>query len=73
MFSLLALIPVFFFGIEAGVSELNPELTEELARLRRANEQLIAKVCIPTAVFTPLTVFVVVVVAADDDDAKSKY
>lgn len=27
-----------------GVSELNPELTEELARLRRTNEQLLAKV-----------------------------
>ncbi|CAN0101905.1 unnamed protein product [Scytosiphon promiscuus] len=31
-------------GIGEGVSELNPALTEELARLRRANEQLTAKV-----------------------------
>lgn len=27
-----------------GMSELNPVLTEELARLRRTNEQLVAKV-----------------------------
>lgn len=27
-----------------GVSELNPALSEELARLRRQNEQLVAKV-----------------------------
>ena len=32
-------------GLATGVSELNPELTEELARLRRQNEQLAAKVC----------------------------
>eukprot|EP00903_Cladosiphon_okamuranus_P013669 g12730.t1 len=31
-------------GIGEGMSELNPALTEELARLRRTNEQLLAKV-----------------------------
>lgn len=37
----------WFVGLETGVSELNPELSEELARLRRQNEQLAAKVYIP--------------------------
>ena len=31
-------------GIGQGMSELNPALSEELARLRRHNEQLAAKV-----------------------------
>lgn len=30
---------------ETGISEFNPELMEEMARLRLANEQLTAKVC----------------------------
>lgn len=37
----------YFSGIgfvDTGVSELNPELSEELVRLRRQNEQLAAKV-----------------------------